>query len=124
MHHRSISAFVLTLLLAVTAAAQTAEVDAHIRAEMWKPAAETTRKFQDGASQFYGYGWFLATSGGHRQIFHGGSLPGFRAVYLRYPDERLTIIILANGDSAVPEAIARSVAGFYLTAKKSGQSGN
>lgn len=124
---RASGAFISTVLdLAKWEAALDGDqvLKAETRTEMWKPTAETPRKFKDGTSQYYGYGWFLATTEGRREIFHGGSLPGFRAFMIRYPDERLTIIILANGDGAVPEAIARSVAGFYLTAKKSGQSGN
>jgi hypothetical protein len=31
-------------------------------------------------------------------VHHGGSLPGFRAVYLRFVNERLPAIALGNGD--------------------------
>ena len=93
---------------------------AALREEMWKPAAETNRKLSDGTTDSYGYGWFIGKLEGHRQVFHGGSLPGFRAHLARFVDDRLTIIVLTNGDGARPEGIANSVAAFYLTEKKSG----
>ena len=84
------------------------------RDEMWKPAAESDRKSDQGTNLHYGFGWFIDQSKGHRLVFHGGSLPGFRAALLRYVDDKLTIVILANGDEARPEVIARGVAVFFL----------
>ena len=85
-----------------------------IREEMWKPAAETGGKSDQGTSLQYGFGWFIDQSSGHRLVYHGGSLPGFRASLLRYVDDKLTIVVLTNGDEARPEAIARSVAVLVL----------
>jgi len=48
----------------------------------------------------YGYGWQLLPPSpktqNRRLVFHAGGIPGFATDLLRYPDERVTIIILAN----------------------------
>jgi CubicO group peptidase (beta-lactamase class C family) len=84
------------------------------RDEMWKPIIQTTRNAADGASQSYGLGWFMAQANGHREIFHGGSQPGFRAYFSRFVDDKLTVVVLTNADNARPEVIARGIAGFYI----------
>ena len=63
----------------------------------------------------YGFGWQLDSLDGHRRVFHGGSLPGFRAQMMRFPDDSLTVIVLTNGDGARPEQVARDVARMYLS---------
>ena len=42
------------------------------REQMW-----TAVKLNGGTTYPYGFGWELDSVGGHRQIHHGGSLPGF-----------------------------------------------
>jgi CubicO group peptidase (beta-lactamase class C family) len=44
----------------------------------------------------YGLGLRLGTLGEHRLIGHEGDIPGFNAVINTYPDDRLTIAVLAN----------------------------
>jgi len=56
----------------------------------------------------------LDSVGGHRQIHHGGSLPGFRAELSRFVDDKLTVIVLTNSDNANPGTIALGVAEFYI----------
>ena len=41
----------------------------------------------------YGYGWFVETQP-RRKIYHEGGDPGFAAFELRYPDQKLVIIVL------------------------------
>jgi CubicO group peptidase (beta-lactamase class C family) len=81
---------------------------------MWRPIQETGSKLKSGATVFYGYGWNVVTDGGHRMISHGGALPGFRAAYYKYPDDKITVIVLTNWDNAQPDPIARGVAALYL----------
>ncbi|MDF7775521.1 serine hydrolase [Sphingomonas sp. AOB5] len=50
--------------------------------------------YKDG----YGYGWEIGTRFGRKTISHSGSDAGFSSFILRVPDERLTVIILGNGD--------------------------
>jgi len=84
------------------------------RDQIWSPLVNTSAKPGDDKAPHYGFGWFVDTVQGHRDVYHGGSLPGFRAEIDRFLDDKLTIIVLTNGDSARPESIARGIAGFYL----------
>jgi len=83
------------------------------REQMWSPVANT--KPGDDRSPRYGFGWFVAQVQGHKDAYHGGSLPGFRAEIDRFLDDRLTIIVLTNGDNAKPELLARGISGFYIS---------
>jgi hypothetical protein len=47
-------------------------------------------------------------------VRHGGTLAGFRSQFMRFVDDGLTIIVLANSGNARPEVIARGVASLYL----------
>jgi CubicO group peptidase (beta-lactamase class C family) len=44
----------------------------------------------------YGYGWMLGTQQGHRGLRHAGWGSGFAVELSHYPDDNLTIILLAN----------------------------
>jgi D-alanyl-D-alanine carboxypeptidase len=78
------------------------------RDQMWSPV-----KLNNGTTFPYGFGWELGTVGGHRLVRHGGSLPGFRAALTRFVDDKLTVVVLTNGDNANPGSIALGVAGLY-----------
>lgn len=60
----------------------------------------------------YGFGWDITSVNGHKQIDHGGSWQGFRCHILRYPDDRISVVVLANADSARPEQFAHVIAGI------------
>jgi CubicO group peptidase (beta-lactamase class C family) len=48
----------------------------------------------------YGYLFSVGNTTGHRFIGHDGGAPGISAEFLYYPDDGLTIIVLANQDNA------------------------
>ncbi|HEX3583939.1 MAG TPA: serine hydrolase domain-containing protein, partial [Thermoanaerobaculia bacterium] len=48
----------------------------------------------------YSYGWFVDTSLGHRRYRHTGSLPGYVSQIIKFPDDKITIVILSNLDRA------------------------
>ncbi|MEK7834121.1 MAG: serine hydrolase domain-containing protein [Acidobacteriota bacterium] len=77
---------------------------------MWTPV-----KLNDGKTYPYGFGWELSPLGNHRQIHHGGSLPGFRSRYSRFPDDKLSIIVLTNSDNANPVTIVQAIAALYFS---------
>ena len=79
------------------------------REAMWTPVRLTS-----GEPYGYGFGWAVDSVDGHRQVGHGGSLPGFRAAMARFPDDSLTVIVLTNGDAARPDQMAESVAKIYF----------
>ena len=45
---------------------------------------------------------------------HGGSLPGFRAQFARFVDDKLSVVVLTNGDNADPNLIALGIAAHYI----------
>ena len=63
----------------------------------------------------YGLGWFLSTVNGHRKVYHAGSVPGFSSDFLRYVDDRFTIVVFTNLDSGHSSAqiMSRAVARMY-----------
>jgi CubicO group peptidase (beta-lactamase class C family) len=71
-------------------------------------------KSPDGSTVSYGFGWFLDPYQGHRRMSHNGETIGFRTTIQRFPDDHLTIIILANRTDINPEELALKVADLYL----------
>lgn len=71
-------------------------------------------KFESGKTVSYGFGWFLDPYQGHRRMSHDGGTIGFRTTIQRFPDDNLTVIVLANRADADPAALALRVADLYL----------
>jgi CubicO group peptidase (beta-lactamase class C family) len=82
-----------------------------VREAMWTPA-----KLTDGKPTAYGYGWQLGERNGHRFVGHGGAWQGFTATILRYPEDRLSVVVLTNRAGVSPGTIATRIAGMYLPA--------
>src|SRR3989442_13525070 len=81
------------------------------RAAMWTPAT-----LQDGGSVDYGFGWGVAPYRGRRAVGHTGSWQGFKAMIQRFPDDSLTVILLANLAETLQRPIVYGVAGLYRPA--------
>jgi CubicO group peptidase (beta-lactamase class C family) len=66
----------------------------------------------------YGFGWSIHKMNGHTLIEHGGAWQGFTCQIARYVDDKLTVVVLTNLDSAHsrPNKIAHDVAGLYVPA--------
>ena len=47
-------------------------------------------------------------------VEHGGALGGYRTSLVRFPDERYSVVVLANLSSAQPSELAMQVADIYL----------
>jgi len=77
---------------------------------MWRQA-----KLRDGKPCGYGLGWFVDQVNGHRHIHHAGGSPGTATIISRYPDDRLTLILLANGSGgAYVQGLDFGVAQRYI----------
>jgi CubicO group peptidase (beta-lactamase class C family) len=74
-------------------------------------------KFPGGEPISYGFGWFLDPYRGHKRMSHDGETIGFRTTIQRFPDDDLTIIVLANRTDINPEELALRVADLYLGTK-------
>jgi CubicO group peptidase (beta-lactamase class C family) len=66
----------------------------------------------------YGLGWALSSWRGLKEIQHGGGLPGFSSQLTRFPQDSLTIVVLSNCLSNIPDLnpglISREIAEIYL----------
>ncbi len=80
------------------------------RNQMW-----TTAKLLDGAATGYGFGWYTSSLKKHSYIHHNGAMNGFEANISRFPDDKLTVIVLVNQSGlAATEKIATGVARSYV----------
>jgi CubicO group peptidase (beta-lactamase class C family) len=64
--------------------------------------AKMTTPFKDD----YACGLFVRTVNGHKVINHGGGIEGFNTSLVYYPDDKVTVVVLANLNGNAPEAIA------------------
>ncbi|MGH8105804.1 MAG: serine hydrolase, partial [Arenimonas sp.] len=58
----------------------------------------------------YGYGWRISKKFDRTTTEHSGSSNGFSTFILRFPSERLTVIVLSNSDSASATKAAYNLA--------------
>lgn len=75
--------------------------------QMWADTART-----DGTGpklEYYGYGWRVTNFKNRLLVNHGGSLPGFRSVYYRFPADKTAVIILTNSDHTNAGVIAQGI---------------
>jgi CubicO group peptidase (beta-lactamase class C family) len=83
--------------------------DRLLRAESRKvafaPATHT-----DNPSVDYGFGWRITGE----TLWHSGETRGFRNVILRYPERKLTVIVLTNRNDPEPYSTAQTIARLYL----------
>ncbi len=62
----------------------------------------------------YGFGWVIDDYRGHKRYHHSGSTSGFRNFMQRFPDLRLTVIVLTNRAEPDVQPLAEKVADLYL----------
>jgi CubicO group peptidase (beta-lactamase class C family) len=77
--------------------------------QMWTPAT-----LNDGKATTYGFGWFIDSLQGHKNIGHNGSTSGFSASIQRFPTDHLAVILLTNTDEQIASTLAKKVATFYF----------
>src|SRR5205085_3294447 len=59
-------------------------------------------KLNDGTSVKYGFAWELDEFNGVPCITHDGSWLAFRTAYLKFPSQKLTVVMLPNRDYDIP----------------------
>ena len=72
------------------------------------------KPFDESGKTFYAYGWLIARHRGLRQVGHSGGLHGFQSYLARYPEQNLTVAVLANAEFS-PARIARVLAELWLS---------
>ena len=63
----------------------------------------------------YGFGWFLDSYKSHKRMWHYGETVGFRTAIERFPEERLTVVVLCNRSDIAAQDVALEVADLFLT---------
>jgi hypothetical protein len=74
---------------------------------------------KDGREAGYGMGWFTTTlDDGSPVVWHGGDTPNFLSEMILFPDQKIGVVMLANGQTS-PDAhrIAIDIAGMVLGGK-------
>lgn len=82
---------------------------------------EIPGRLADGEAIDYAAGLVIGENDGHRIIRHGGAWMGYRSSMVRYPEERLTVIQLANG-SSMPVS-SGDIARIFLDAEAEAEAG-
>ncbi len=76
----------------------------------------TPAKLKDGSPTTYGFGWGVKTYRTVPMIAHNGGIDGFSTNIARFPDQKVTVIVLANSDAANAEKMSEEIAAFYIPA--------
>jgi CubicO group peptidase (beta-lactamase class C family) len=74
----------------------------------------TAATLANGDSTHYGYAVFLGDLDGHPRIGHGGGINGFTSMLARYPDDDVTIAVLANAEVDTPDRLEQRIARVVL----------
>ena len=74
----------------------------------------TNGKYKDGSEVDYAFAIVNGSFGGLTTISHSGSLGGYRAFYVQFPEQEFSVIILGNVTTLQPEAKAYDVARICL----------
>lgn len=57
----------------------------------------------------YGIGWRIYDYAGHRVVFHGGAVQGYRAAIALLPERDLGLVVLWNSTSGVPSGLVPTI---------------
>ena len=76
--------------------------------EIWKPTT-----LSNGKRKPYGFGWHTDTIHKHRMVYHGGAWQGFKSSIIRFVDDKLTIIFLANSWETNDIRLTRGLAAIF-----------
>lgn len=68
----------------------------------------------NGEKSGYAFALINGTYKGLRTVSHGGALAGYRAQLLRFPEQKFSVVILANRDDANPSAKAYKISEIFL----------
>jgi CubicO group peptidase (beta-lactamase class C family) len=80
-------------------------------------SAKTLRECFTAHKGKFGYGWAVLEVFGRRFVGHYGGINGFQAALHRYPDDRVCIIVLHNGESGHFNRVPRDLAAILFGKK-------
>jgi CubicO group peptidase (beta-lactamase class C family) len=73
-----------------------------------------TGVLNDGKSINYASGLIVDAHRGRRMVEHSGGIAGFQAQLMRFPDQRLSVVVLANTSDLDVYQVTRRIADIYL----------
>lgn len=79
--------------------------------EMFKPLSKKVNRNWD-----YGYGWGIGKKFDRAVIGHSGEINGFSSMLIRFPSERVTVIVLSNNQNANAEEIGEGLSAIVFGA--------
>ena len=79
----------------------------------WPPGPKSGDNLDPGQPVWYGFGWLLDPWRGRPRMWHHGETTGFRTVMQRFPDDALTVVVLANRDDIEVRELALDIARPY-----------
>ena len=77
------------------------------------PAEEAAEVFTPGLEN-YGYGWFVDNGFDRKRLRHTGLLPGYVSDFIKFPGDKVTIILVSNLDRTRLDRVARDVTAIVL----------
>jgi len=87
----------------------------------WEKAFErlqTLDNFNNGNPNNYAFGVRVDAYKGHKRISHSGSIGGFRAMFVTYPEQKLTIVVLTNFSRGNPGGNTLKISDILLPQKE------
>jgi len=84
-----------------------------LKPESWKQAW-TPVALADGKTAPYGFGWSVDTYRGLPRVSHNGGIPGFSTSIMRFPEQKTSVVVLANSETCDAQSLAQRVAAQYI----------
>lgn len=75
---------------------------------------QTTGTLNSGEKIDYAFGLVVGEYRGLRIVEHGGAFVGYRAMTMRFPDQRFSVVLQCNLGTMNPSNLARRIADIYL----------
>ncbi|CAN5183645.1 hypothetical protein BH20GEM2_BH20GEM2_08580 [soil metagenome] len=82
---------------------------------------QTRGVLNDGKEIEYAFALSIGEHRGLRTVGHSGADAGYRSYYVRFPDQRLSVVVLSNLSSFNPTHVALRVADIYLAGQFPGR---
>jgi CubicO group peptidase (beta-lactamase class C family) len=74
----------------------------------------TTGVLNSGKKLDYAFGLFIGEHKGLKTVSHGGAWAGFRAGFVRFPEQKFSVVCLTNLSTQNPDSLCYKVADIYL----------
>lgn len=68
----------------------------------------------DFPNSHYGFGWYIGSYRGFKEIWHYGQTRGFTTRIARFPEKKFTVVILTNRNEAKVSEFPHKIADLYL----------